>query len=605
MKKGLSGILTGTISLLLVLLLQLGNIQPVVYTDKDDKDPIIVVSLGDSYSSGEGIEPFYGQNKDPIYKTSNPDWLAHRSEKSWPGLIEIPIDDKKTSGPMNQYRVFRDGRGNYPAQSNDFQWYFVAASGATTKDFYDVQYKPYDRWFDGRHWEGEYPLPAQLKIFDKIEGTVDYVTFTIGGNDVGFFEVVRDVAFGFAILGSTKVEKRIEDTWKAFDYGTEDDPEPIKVKIKNAYKAVAEKAPDAEILVVGYPKLFSTEWYNYVSPLLADILEAQMVNEAVSQFNNRLEALVADCRKEGLNIHFVDVEEEFDGHEVGVIPEKDRWLNLFTVPYQSEDLEELPYSCYSMHPNETGAIHYAKCVNDKIAEIEKKKREEKKAQESVKESSEGGNSSSNVSGKPISLQKWTGTWINCENDSDKFTVNSDDTVTINGIRFSVEQYKTENNGEYCYVKAKNGSGLWYDASFGTASLFDETADEIFINAVNGGGNAKKIKCGAYYKEGTRNLYRDFFGTWTAQNEPAVIDGITINAFSIGRDGTFQTGQIKKEIQFEHAYGIVMDFGGTFYTMMPGFRVIGTQIHGQFEPMLYHDHLTIRVNDKPYLYRKTN
>ena len=42
----------------------------------------IMVSLGDSYSSGEGIEPFYGQNDAVSQKVQNQDWLAHRSETS-------------------------------------------------------------------------------------------------------------------------------------------------------------------------------------------------------------------------------------------------------------------------------------------------------------------------------------------------------------------------------------------------------------------------------------------------------------------------------------------------------------------------------------------
>ena len=43
-----------------------------------------MVSLGDSYSSGEGIEPFYGQNESTADKVKNQDWLAHRSEKVGP-----------------------------------------------------------------------------------------------------------------------------------------------------------------------------------------------------------------------------------------------------------------------------------------------------------------------------------------------------------------------------------------------------------------------------------------------------------------------------------------------------------------------------------------
>jgi len=55
-----------------------------------EEDEVIVVSLGDSYSAGEGIEPFYGQGLAVKEKVTNKDWLAHRSEKSWPGQLTVP-----------------------------------------------------------------------------------------------------------------------------------------------------------------------------------------------------------------------------------------------------------------------------------------------------------------------------------------------------------------------------------------------------------------------------------------------------------------------------------------------------------------------------------
>ena len=42
-----------------------------------EEDEVIVVSLGDSYSAGEGIEPFYGQGLAIKDKVLNEDWLAH------------------------------------------------------------------------------------------------------------------------------------------------------------------------------------------------------------------------------------------------------------------------------------------------------------------------------------------------------------------------------------------------------------------------------------------------------------------------------------------------------------------------------------------------
>lgn len=70
--------------LIVFLLVSLGlySTSMIGYAAEDENKQKIMVSLGDSYSSGEGIEPFYGQNEKISKKVNNPDWLAHRSEKA-------------------------------------------------------------------------------------------------------------------------------------------------------------------------------------------------------------------------------------------------------------------------------------------------------------------------------------------------------------------------------------------------------------------------------------------------------------------------------------------------------------------------------------------
>ena len=80
-------------------------------TDAKTEGTPVVVSLGDSYSSGEGVEPFYGQDKN---RTKNQDWLAHRSTKSWPSMLSV------------------NGIEGTLADNKDENWFFVATSGATT-----------------------------------------------------------------------------------------------------------------------------------------------------------------------------------------------------------------------------------------------------------------------------------------------------------------------------------------------------------------------------------------------------------------------------------------------------------------------------------------
>ncbi|SEG39521.1 hypothetical protein SAMN04487934_12313 [Eubacterium ruminantium] len=80
------------------------------------KSDRIIVSLGDSYSSGEGIEPFYGQydvNGKALpfsKKVKNDDWLAHRSMYAWSGMLKLLGVDRTM------------------ADNKETNWFFAAAS---------------------------------------------------------------------------------------------------------------------------------------------------------------------------------------------------------------------------------------------------------------------------------------------------------------------------------------------------------------------------------------------------------------------------------------------------------------------------------------------
>ena len=74
-------------------------------TEKEkEADYKIVVSLGDSFSSGEGIEKFYGQDLPLGLRVKNEDWLAHRSTQSWPGRLKIP-NTKKMKESLSNYFI--------------------------------------------------------------------------------------------------------------------------------------------------------------------------------------------------------------------------------------------------------------------------------------------------------------------------------------------------------------------------------------------------------------------------------------------------------------------------------------------------------------------
>lgn len=318
-------------------------------------DPMIVVSLGDSYSAGEGIEPFYGQSLPLSQKVCDHDWLAHRSTKGWPALLEVP----GYSGTMKDYRQ----AGTSDAAC---QWYFNAASGAVTSNVYLTAQNKKAKKHESKGivYKTSVDLPRQIDIFDQINGNVDYVTITIGGNDVGFAAIIEQCVVGSTYLNTSKLDDMMADIWADMDY--------TKLCLKNTYEAIAMKAgPQAAIIVAGYPKLFEKTGDDF----LISAEEAETVNRNVSEFNDVIEALVNSCRNDGMNIHFVSVEEAFDADGGHQAYSSNAWINEVIPLTKSQDLKDIDLvSAYSMHPDELGAQAYAKCVNEKIAEIENSKK---------------------------------------------------------------------------------------------------------------------------------------------------------------------------------------------------------------------------------------
>lgn len=354
-------------SILMSVLLAVTLIVPIFsvssHAASNNDDPTIIVSLGDSYSSGEGITPFFGQEKNLYEKVQDEDWLAHRSTKSWPSMLRIPDID----GTMSEYNV-------KTASSNKCKWYFVAASGAMTQHLNNKQLKPYQKelvidghYVSGHDIIGTGELPKQLDVFNGIKGKVDYVTLTIGGNDVDFSGIITACATGSSYLDfnwfQKKFDERIEDVWANIN--------TTKANIKQAYYDIQNAAGNqATIIVAGYPKLLDKDGKG----ALISKEEATTVNESVTEFNKIIYNLVGECSDDGMKIRYVDVESGFDNDGGHQAYSKEPWINKIEIKKQSEDLEDSGWgSSYSIHPNEEGAKYYADCVNAEIEKIENEK----------------------------------------------------------------------------------------------------------------------------------------------------------------------------------------------------------------------------------------
>lgn len=321
------------------------------------KRSLVIVSLGDSYSSGEGIEPYYAQ--DAVNRYSSLDFLAHRSEKSWPGQLTLP----GVRGRMAEHR--------------NENWFFAAASGARARHIWEKQQKTakarITRMGDAPHYRA-YPaqtLAPQIDIFKALgDKKADYVTLTLGGNDAGFGEIITHAIAGHTYVGRSFLKLKLASLWRRF-YA----PEGIRDSLIKAYRLIAEAAgPQAQIIVAGYPRLFSSAG----SKTLFSKQAAALMNDAVSDLNNHIEYLVGMLRASGLPIHFVSVEKEFEAHSAYSAfyddPEARRSIEFihritFGAGANDIDASKTTYAG-SLHPNALGAEVYRACVQRRIDELE-------------------------------------------------------------------------------------------------------------------------------------------------------------------------------------------------------------------------------------------
>jgi lysophospholipase L1-like esterase len=214
------------------------------------------VALGDSYSSGTGT----GQ-----YDSSS--GSCYRSPLAYPSLW--------TSA--HQVAAFS----------------FVACSGATTDDV----------------------LSTQVAALDS---TTTLVTVSVGGNDVGFADVVTTCTIGSdqdCANAVQQAETAVRDT--------------LPGKLDQTYAAIRDAAPSASVVVMGYPRLFATGicW-----------LSASKRN-ALNSAADLLATTIAG-RAAVAHFTFVDGRSAFAGHGICAASP---WINGVTLPVTD-----------SYHPNRAG-----------------------------------------------------------------------------------------------------------------------------------------------------------------------------------------------------------------------------------------------------------
>lgn len=176
----------------------------------------IYVSLGDSYSSGEGLDPYNSGTQD---MTDGGD-RCHRSPRSYAELLPLT-----------------------PAKNLNFR----SCAGARIEHIYATHQQ-----------HSGIQVGAGRQALGQLDTATDLVTITVGGNDVRFSEIIEFCATHFDCADDTDwLDDRTTTSLREWAQQQLASLPPV---LESVYRTLRADAPNARILVIGYPNLFSIDW---------------------------------------------------------------------------------------------------------------------------------------------------------------------------------------------------------------------------------------------------------------------------------------------------------------------------------------------------------
>jgi lysophospholipase L1-like esterase len=216
-----------------------------------------LLALGDSFSSGQGAGSY-----DP--GTNGGGNTCFRSRLAWPRLLARKLRLVPLPSP--------------------------ACSGAVTRHL----------THDDRSRK---EVERRISQVGRISSKPHVVTITIGGNDVGFTDVLKHCVFDADC--TQRYQMRAGDV-------LDREIAALAERLPGVYAAIRRAAPDARLIVVGYPRLFpETPTDNCAAARRISSREAAYLNERARALNAAIAGVA-----HAAGAQFVDVTDAFDGAEL-------------------------------------------------------------------------------------------------------------------------------------------------------------------------------------------------------------------------------------------------------------------------------------------------
>ncbi|MEV6965093.1 SGNH/GDSL hydrolase family protein [Hamadaea sp. NPDC051192] len=313
-----------------------------------------IVALGDSYASGEGAGdddvpayPYYPETDFKLVDNGTDAYqnACHRSKNSWSRLAQMPDSTATVGLRTDQW----DGTMDY---------HLLACSGARTENllpYYSVPaaQRPTNEF--GLYGHGQYSELSQLDRGFLDENTT-LVTLSIGGNDARFSDIVKQCIYGsLPELGDSCFTATLEGDSNILYYVS---PErirgPVKESIHTVLTEIHKKAPNAQILLMAYPKLFSDQDDHWCVDGISDIEEGWLGEQAAliqTEFTN----LGQQMQTEGVPVRVGQPIDYFLGRGICASTPAINGVIVDQTRGESDDLT----SQQSFHPNLLGELTFA------------------------------------------------------------------------------------------------------------------------------------------------------------------------------------------------------------------------------------------------------
>jgi hypothetical protein len=334
------------------------------------------VAMGDSFASGEGLSPY-------LTGTDTSTDTCHRSQsQAYPELVTLPGQSAPISvqSPSNFTFIACSGAetiGVSAAAINPVNTPKAVYATNANEPTYNLAGNTdwgYEQYSNDAPWASSKTLVEGLQEQNpNLNPSTQLITLSIGGNDARFADImqgcltavlnvvtggIQDCSNGQYVLTRSSTGAQDQAPLYQFEPVVE---QYLQAHLLQTYLAVNSLAPNADIIVTGYPQIFpaspTAPCDSGTSVLGASInlsVNAQvMLNQFSTNLNHYIDQAVGQAQAAGVDIQFVDPTAAFAGH---ALCSGSPWFQPLGLPVAA-----------SYHPTAAGQQAYATLVNQCLA----------------------------------------------------------------------------------------------------------------------------------------------------------------------------------------------------------------------------------------------